>query len=137
VTPGSIQSLNLGVSIDPVIAKLLAQVPTTINDLSVGDGLNTGGYLFNQRDNETRDNTSVRLDWNPADHHSFSGTYAWNRDVVDRPGSTLALPNTFSAVPTVYNDDKENFLSAAWRWSPNSNFTNEVRFGFIWHPSIS
>jgi hypothetical protein len=134
VTPGSLQSLNVltrtGVPIDPAIAGLLGQVPTTINNPSIGDGLNTGGYSFNQRDDRTRDNTLVRVDWNAAAHHSFSGTYAWNRDIVDRPGSTLGLPDTFSAVPVVYNDDKENFLSAAWRWSPNSTFTNEVRFGF-------
>lgn len=134
VAPNSIQSLNLlshaGVSIDPTIASMLTQVPTTINNPSIGDGLNTGGYSFNQRDNETRDNTSVRLDWDPAAHHSFSGTYAWNRDVVDRPGASLALTNTYSAIPVAYNDDKENFLSAAWRWTPTSNFTNEVRFGF-------
>ena len=132
--PGPIQSLNLltytGVPTDPVIASLLTQVPTTINNPSIGDGLNTGGYSFNQRDDRTRDNTSVRLDWNPAAHHSFSGTYAWNRDVEDRPGSSLGLPNTYSPVPVAYNNDKENFLSAAWRWSPSSNFTNEVRFGF-------
>ena len=135
VTPNSIQSLNLltymGLPIDPYISGLLGQVPTTINNQSIGDGLNTGGYTFNQRDNESRDNASIRLDWNPAAHHSFSGTYAWNRDALDRPGSTLGgLPNTFSAVPVAYNNDKENFLSIAWRWSPNPNFTNEVRFGF-------
>src|SRR5712691_1801868 len=75
---GTIQFMDLlaytGLTTDPVIAGLLARVPTTINNLSIGDGLNTGGYSFNQRDNETRDNTSIRLDWNPAAHHSFSGT---------------------------------------------------------------
>jgi hypothetical protein len=119
-----------GLSIDSFIGRVLARVPTTINNLNIGDGLNTGGYSFNQRDNETRDNTSVRLDWNPAAHNSFSGTYAWNRDVVDRPGFGLGLTNTYDAVPTTYNNDKENFLSAAWRWTPSSIFTNEVRFGF-------
>ena len=134
VTNGSLQSLNLltlkSLSIDPFISSLLARVPATINNPSIGDGLNTGGYSFNQRNNRTRDNTSMRLDWNPAAHHSFSGTYAWNRDVPDRPGSGLGLTDTYDAVPLNYNNDKENFLSAAWRWSPNSNFTNEVRFGF-------
>jgi hypothetical protein len=151
VTQGSIQSVNIlslengerphnfgqnmnqpwpVVPIDPFISNLLPRVPTTINNPGFGDGLNTGGYSFNQRNNETRDNTSIRLDWNPALHHSFSGTYAWNRDVVDRPGSGLDLPNTYDAVPPNYNNDKENFLSAAWRWSPSSIFTNEVRFGF-------
>ena len=134
VTNGSLQSLNLlalkNLSMDRFIAGLLPRVPTTINNPGIGDGLNTGGYSFNQRDNGTRDNTSIRSDWNPAAHHSFSGTYAWNRDVVDRPGSGLGLTDTYDAVPPNYNNDKENFLSAAWRWSPSSNFTNEVRFGF-------
>ena len=134
VTSGSIQSLNLlahqGLSVDPFIANLLARVPTTINRPGIGDGLNTGGYSFNQRDNETRDNTSIRLDWNPAAHHSFSGTYAWNRDLLDRPGATLGITDTYDSVPAAYNNDKENFLSTAWRWSPSSTFTNEVRFGF-------
>jgi hypothetical protein len=134
VTNGSLQSLNLltlkSLSIDPFISGLLTRVPTTINNPSIGDGLNTGGYSFNQRYNRTRDNTSMRLDWNPAAHHSFSGTYAWNRDIPDRPGSGLGLTDTYDAVPPNYNNDKENFLSAAWRWSPSSNFTNEVRLGF-------
>jgi hypothetical protein len=134
VTPGSIQSLNLltqkSVSIDPVIANMLTRVPTTINNPGIGDGLNTGGYSFNQQDNRTRDNTVVRLDWNPAAHHSFSGTYAWNRDIPQRPGASLGLADTYDAIPSNYNNDRENFVSMAWRWSPGSNFTNEVRFGF-------
>jgi len=134
VTKGSIQSVNVlntsGLPIDPVIANMLSRIPTTINNQNIGDGLNTGGYSLNQRDNEPRDNTSIRLDWAPAVHHSFSGTYAWDRDMFDRPGSGLNIQNTYDAVPSVYNDDRANFLSTAWRWSPTSNFTNEVRFGF-------
>ena len=134
VTPGSIQSLNLlsykGLTVDPFIASLLAQVPTTINNPNLGDSLNTGGYSFNQRYDDSHDNTSIRIDWDPADHHSFSVSYAWNREHLDRPGSTLGLPDTFGAIPAAFNNEAENFLSAAWRWSPNSRFTNEVRFGF-------
>jgi hypothetical protein len=134
VPAGSLESLNLltkkNVSIDPFIASMLARVPTTINNPGIGDGLNTSGYSFNQQDNRTRDNTSIRLDWDPAPRHSFSATYAWNRDLPDRPGAGLGIANTYDAVPAAYNDDKENFLSTAWRWSPSSNFTNEVRFGF-------
>jgi hypothetical protein len=130
--PGGCSDLTSGgsPSLDPVIATMLAQVPTAINNASIGDGLNTGGYLFNQRGDHSRDNTSVRLDWNPAARHSFSGSYLWNRDVFDRSGSSLGLANTYSAVPVAFNDDKENFLSVAWRWTPTSIFTNEVRFGF-------
>ena len=141
VSHGSIESLNLLnaaspplTSEDPFITNLMAQVPTTINNASIGDGLNTGGYSFNQRNNESHDNVSLRLDWNPAPDHSFSGTYAWNSYFEDRPGSTLNLPNTYSAVPVVYNREDDNFVSAAWRWTPASTFTNEVRFGFNLSP---
>jgi hypothetical protein len=138
VAPGSIQSLNVltagSVVADPFVAALLARVPTTINNASIGDGLNTGGYSFNQRTDESRDNTSVRVDWNPASRHSFSGTYAWNRYFIDRPGSTLDLPNTYSEVPAVYNSEDDNFVSTAWRWTPASTFTNEGRFGFNLSP---
>jgi hypothetical protein len=134
VTPGSIQSLSLlnytGLSVDPAISSMLARVPTTINNLSIGDGLNTGGYSYNQRSNRSRDNTLVRLDWIPSAHNSFAGTYSWNRDLLDRPGASLNGLNNYDAIPSVYNNDKENFLSASWRWNPTSNFTNEVRFGF-------
>ena len=133
--PGCSDLTKNGVpAIDPVIKNLLAQVPTTINSASIGDGLNTGGYSFNQRNDESRDNTCVRVDWNPASRHSFSGTYAWNRYFIDRPGSTLNLPNTYSDVPVVYNREDDNFVSAAWRWSPASTFINEVRFGFNLSP---
>ena len=138
VTHGSVQSLNvlnaMAVSPDQFITSLLAQAPTTINNASIGDGLNTGGHSFNQRNNQSRDNTSLRVDWNPAPRHSFSGTYAWNRYFIDRPGSTLNLPNSYSDVPVVYNSEDDNFVSAAWRWTPASTFTNEVRFGFNLSP---
>src|SRR5262249_26083724 len=41
--------------VDPVMAGILAQVPGPqyINNSLVGDGLNTGGYRFNQLANET------------------------------------------------------------------------------------
>ena len=59
--------------------------PQFINSNTVGDGLNTGGYRFNQRDNEIRDNVTGKLDYNISTRHALSGSYAWNRDNSDRP----------------------------------------------------
>ena len=65
---GLLHSANLltlkGVSMDPTIQGLLAQIPAPglINNSLVGDGLNTGGYRFNMRDNGTRDNLTGKLD---------------------------------------------------------------------------
>jgi len=115
-------------SIDPTIQALLNQVPGPqfINNDLVGDGLNTRGYRFNQRDNETRDNITGKIDYNLSLKHAISGSYLWNRDNSDRPD----LENDYSAIPKAYNPTHANFVSLSWRWTPSARLTNEVRAGF-------
>ncbi len=59
-------------TIDPVMQTLLDQVPGPefINNFQVGDGLNTAGYRFNQRDNGTRDNVTAKIDYNVSTRHA-------------------------------------------------------------------
>ena len=111
---------------DAAMLQLLARMPTTPNNTRVGDGTNLLGYQFNARNNDTKDNAGVRVDYNLNAKHTITATYAWNRQLTDRPD----VAASFDAVPKVFNDDSTHFLSTAWRWSPGSNFTNEVRFGF-------
>jgi hypothetical protein len=135
----SIASAKLGktVGIDPFVAKLLQSLagPDKINSFDVGDSsasqlFNTAGFIFSQRNNRTRDNWGFKADFVPSPKHAFAVTYAWNRDILDR--GALDITN---AVPLVQNNEKIHFLSAAWRWSPNSHFTNEFRFGFDLAPA--
>jgi len=132
-TSGNIRTANLlqlgGIaSIDPAVQSLLQQVPGAelINTGTVGDGLNLGGYRFNQRDNETRDNITGKIDYNLSTKHAISGSYAWNRDNSDRPDAE----NDFSKAPKVYNPTNAHLLATSWRWTPSGNLTNEVRAGF-------
>jgi hypothetical protein len=132
-TSGNVRTANLlqlgGISsIDPAIQALLQQVPGPefINSNSVGDGLNLGGYRFNQRDNETRDNITGKIDYNVSTKHAISGSYVWNRDNSDRPDAE----NDYSKAPKVYNPTNAKFLATSWRWTPSGNLTNEVRAGF-------
>ncbi len=125
-----------GFSVDPFVAGLLADVPTGFNDFSLGDSsasqlLNTAGFRFNQRSNRTRDNYGFKLDWVPSPEHVISGTWSWNRDIVDRP----SIDNTFSETPVILNDNDIKFLSTAYRWSPSGNLTNEFRGGFTLAPA--
>jgi hypothetical protein len=130
---GTLQKVNLltlkGIpSIDPGIQKLMAQIPgpSQINNALVGDGLNTGGYLFNMRDNGTRDNVTGKLDYNINTRHSVSGSYLWNRYNTDRPDNE----NDYSVIPKATNPTHTNFLALSWRATPTSRLTNEVRGGF-------
>ena len=104
---------------------------SAINNFDVGDSTpsllrNTAGYRFNQRDNEVRDNVTVRIDYNLSTRHVFTGSYLWNRDNSDRPD----LESDFSPIPRITNPNHSHFLSLGWRWTPTATLTNELRGGF-------
>jgi hypothetical protein len=92
-------------SVDPYISKLLGTIPLPNNNL-LGDGLNTGGYQFNARDNETRDNAQGRIDYALSPKNVFFGTYIWNRDLVDRLGDDTF----YTKVPPSFNDESAKLL---------------------------
>jgi len=112
--------------VDSGIQPLLAQIPTTINNSVVGDGRNTGGYRFNQRDNELLDNFTGKIDYNISVKNAVSGSYSHNRDNSDRPDAS----NNFGIVPAVYNPTHADLVALSWRWTPGGTITNELRGGF-------
>lgn len=129
---GALEQVNIlslkNVSINPYMQAEIAQIPppSAINNSLVGDGLNTGGYLFNMRDNGTRDNLTGKLDYNIDTRHSLALSFLWNRYNTDRPD----LENDYSAIPKATNPTHTNFLAFSWRSTPTSRLTNEVRDGF-------
>jgi hypothetical protein len=114
--------------------RLLADVPGPefINRNDIGDGLNTGGYSFNIRDNRTRDNVLGKLDYNLSSKHAFAATYTWNRDFDDRPDAS----NDYSKTPPVVSEVVSKLFSVSHRWSPSATFTNELRGGFNLAPGV-
>ncbi len=129
-----------GQKIDPTIASLIARIPppSAINNFSSGDSSgallrNTGGYLFNQRSNRTRNNVTGKIDYVMSTKSTITGTYAWNSDLLDRPDVQSV---GYTLIPLVNNDDKVNLLSTAWRYNPTPTLTNEVRFGFNRAPAL-
>jgi hypothetical protein len=133
---GAIRQFNVlqaqHLAIDPAIQTLLNAVPTTINSNLVGDGLNTGGYSFNARADEDRDNATGRIDYYLAQKHILSGSYIFNRDAVDRPD----IGSFYTAAPPVTQPNHSKFLSASWRWTPTPHLTNELRGGFNLAPGF-
>ncbi|MGP8246021.1 MAG: carboxypeptidase regulatory-like domain-containing protein [Bryobacteraceae bacterium] len=129
---GTAHSVNLltlaHTSIGSYMQNILNQVPGPqyINNNLVGDGLNTGGYRFNQRNDETRDNFTGKIDYNITTRHAVSGSFSWNRDNSDAP----SLENDYSAIPKASNPTHASLLALSWRWTPTPQITNEVRAGF-------
>jgi hypothetical protein len=141
-TQGVLQQKNVlqlsGVKADPTIAGLLAQIPTPdkINNFRVGDSqpgqlLNTAGYSYLVRSNQDRDHVTGKVDYNLSPKHVIAGSYAWNRDTVDRPDVAVS----YSTTPPAYNDDHVKFAALSWRWSPLATVTNELRGGLNFAPA--
>ncbi len=119
--------------VDPAMLALIQRVPAALaNNPRLGDGVNLLGYQLNARSNDTRDNYGFRVDYNLNQHNTITGTWAWNRDITDRPD----IDTSFDTVPLVSSNGKEKFLSLGWRWSPSGTITNEARFGFNLAPGF-
>ena len=141
---GAVQKVNIlsatGQKIDPAIAALIAKIPpgSAINNYNSGDSTaallrNTGGYLFNQRSDRTRNNLTGKIDYVMSTKSTITGTYAWNSDLLDRPDVQSV---GYQLVPPVNNNDKVNLLSTGWRYNPTPTLTNELRFGFNRAPAL-
>jgi hypothetical protein len=128
-TPGT----NFQYSTDPTMLALIKLIPAMkANNTRVGDSVNLLGYQLNARNDNTLDNTGIRADYNLNLHNTISGTFSWNRQVVDRPD----IDTSYNTVPLVQNNDSTKFLSLSWRWSPTGTITNEARFGFNLAPAF-
>src|SRR5580704_8799770 len=127
-----------GLKPDPTVAALIAQIPTPdkINNFRVGDSqpgqlLNTAGYSYLVRSNEDRDHVTEKVDYNLSPKNVITGSYAWNRDFVDRPDVAVS----YSTIPPAYNNDDIKFGALSWRYSPFATLTNEVRAGLNFAPA--
>jgi hypothetical protein len=140
---GVVQKVNLltltGSSINPAVAPILAAVPgpDNINNFTTGDSSlalsrNTGGYTFLGRNNDTRDNVNFTSDYVVSSRQQISGTFNWNRRILDRPDQQ----NDYSPVPKVKNDQTIKFFSGSWRITPAATLTNELRGGMNLAPSV-
>jgi hypothetical protein len=129
-TSGGLQQFDVlkasGLTTNPAISALLAQVPTTGNTTTVGDGLNTTGFTSNARSNDMRNNVLGKGDFNLSQKHVFSLSYLWNSQMTDRTSYTPY----YTTVPPVYNDTRATLISGSWRWTPRADLTNELRAGF-------
>lgn len=141
-TSGHLQQANIlqitGLAADPAVQALINQIPSPakINNFRVGDSqpgqlLNTAGYSYLVRSNQDRDNATGKIDYNLSTKNSLAGSYAYNRNNVDRPDVAVS----YASVSPVQNDDHIKFGSMSWRWSPTATLTNEVRGGLNFAPA--
>jgi hypothetical protein len=117
-------------TINPVIqSRILSRLPTTGNDTTVGDQLNTTGFRFNQADDTMRKQFDTRIDVDINDRNTINGVFVLVRDQNLRPD--IDGTQGFDPTPIISNRSDNETLVLAWRTSPSASFTNEVRGGYF------
>lgn len=112
--------------VDPIIqARILSQLPTTANGVTTGINLlQTTSFL--RQDPLERNSWTSRFDYDFNDRNSFNAVYRRN----NQKDARTDVASGFSAVPFADQGGPTNFFAAAYRLTPTSNFSNEVRGGF-------
>ncbi|WP_291984733.1 TonB-dependent receptor [Luteitalea sp.] len=128
---GTQRSVNvLGLSGLPLDARVRSELtsrfaaPSNVNNSDLGDGLNTGGYRFNQTDLNNRDQFGMRFDYTLNSNNRFEFIYTRFKETDDRTDL-----DTISARPLTYTESTTDFVVGAWRWTPTSRLQNELRIG--------
>lgn len=132
-SPGSseVRSVNVlqlgGLPLDRAIQQQVTsriRSASAVNNSDVGDGLNRGGYRFNQEDITSRNYFGLRMDLNAGAAHRFEGTFTRLTDVDDRTDL-----DSIHERPVVFTDATTKFFVGAWRWTATSRLQNEFRVG--------
>jgi Carboxypeptidase regulatory-like domain len=132
INGGPVQQYNilkadpLQKGIDPTIANLLKIYPSP-NDNTVGDGLNSAGYRFNNPNNSLEDQFTIKADYNLNQNNHVFFRQSWQRNSsIDSLNSADA---SFPGQPQGTQGGKRWGLAGGWDWTINSSTVNEARYG--------
>lgn len=123
-TPAQVQQLDpAGVGESPAVLALLKQYPAP-NDLTYGDGVNTGGYRFNSPQPDTATNYVGRLDYNLT-----NTIHLWGRGTIARENQ-FRDPSQFPGQPPATQFvDRSYAYVIGMDWQISNNKTNQVAYG--------
>lgn len=114
------------IDVNPAVLALFGAAGSRypVNDTSIGDGLNTGGFRFNAPAPVEQNMHTARFDWNVTNDQkhtiSFRGNYQ-----QDLTASAPYLPDT---LPTKFWSHPLGF-AASHTWLLKSNMTNKFSYG--------
>ena len=125
-----------GVGPDPAIRKLLQTMPA-VNSYSVGDGLNTGGYLWNPPARRRGPSFMVRIDHTiNSKHNMFARYLGSSNDTLggDPNNSRPQLYPGFPPLGEVFRSSKN--IAVSFRSAISTRMVNELtmgmsRFGYL------
>ncbi len=112
--------------IDPAMANILKLLPGP-NNFDIGDGLNTGGFRFNNPSGSMEDQFTIRGDHNLTSNNRLFYRHSWQRN-----SSLDALNSADSRYPGQPSGTQGGHrwgLAAGSDWTINPRLINEFRYG--------
>ncbi len=120
----------LAIGLDPKIEVLLGTFPLP-NSFSIGDGLNTGGFLWNPPSRFTGPFNMVRIDHNFNQNNNFFGRFNWSDYDATRGDFLNGRPMVFPGFPPMGEVFRANQnLALSYRHAFSPNLVNEFTTGF-------
>jgi hypothetical protein len=120
--------------LDPIIAAQIANFPdntakddTYINNY-IGDGLNTGGYLYESPTHNRQERLAIRVDREINKDQRLFFRFNWQHtDATDTQNDAFT---TYAATPSPLYKDNGWALMGGSDWAINSHMVNELRIGY-------
>jgi Carboxypeptidase regulatory-like domain/TonB-dependent Receptor Plug Domain len=116
------------IGLDPTVLKEIQSEPLP-NNFTVGDGLNTAGYVFSAQASERQHDQTIKIDQVINTRNTVYGRLVWGRDdsLCDTVNSGQPV---FPGQPCLVNTLRgpRNF-AINWRFTPTARMTNEFVVG--------
>ncbi len=119
-----LNTIYSAVGINPLAVSTLAGAASRYpsNNSIIGDGINTGGFLFNAPTTDKENTHIAKLDWSPNATNQFfvRGNYQWDNSLGE-PAFPDTLQTSSWSHPTG--------IAAGHTWTISNNKINSLRYG--------
>ena len=123
------------IGIDPTIAAEVKLEPLP-NNFTIGDGLNTAGYIFSALASERQHDQTIKIDQIINSKNSVYGRIAWGSDDSICDIVNAGQP-VFPGTPCLVNTVRRpRNMAFNWRYTPTSRITNEFVVGQNRYPAL-
>jgi hypothetical protein len=112
-----------GIPLSPLSLKLLP--------LYGSNSTNTSSVVLGFPNIVSINNVVGKVDYHPSDHHTFAGSYFYGNGFSTSEDTTITQ-SYFRSLGQL----RAEFVTSSWTWTPNSNWVNDVRFGWDYHHRV-
>lgn len=129
LSPAQVAALDpQGIGADPALLNLFASRYPRANDLTSGDGINTGGFRFNSPSNLSRNTYTTRLDYNVTENQKVFGRFNIVRSRATDTVNTVA--QQFPGDPESGQIQVRDYsFTGGHTWNISADIANQVTVG--------